>query len=250
MGLKGDLKLQARAGRLTRWFTTARKKSWNPKKPSKSSGMCCWLCGAGSLSAPFEEIATRRPAWLRQVSSNMLEPPWERDLQGGMLQASLGYEVPAKFYLPDMFHIWLMGVGQDFAASCIVYLLPIAFKGRESNNVDSQLVTLNKVFNLWRKMYKVPMNLCAFTRDRLTFPDAKKTYPSGTWPKAADTARIIQFVHYILQLDPDMCAKDSDKILHYMERACHHVGSFMKGLYQADLWIDFCLQEVYGCFPF
>ena len=39
LGLKGDLKMQARAGRLTRWYSTARKKPLDPTKPHQNN----WL---------------------------------------------------------------------------------------------------------------------------------------------------------------------------------------------------------------
>ena len=75
IGLKGDLKLQARAGRLTQWFATARKRPYNPDKPTTVTGKCCWLCPAGCLEYPFEEIDTKRPSWLT-VMQNDEEPPW------------------------------------------------------------------------------------------------------------------------------------------------------------------------------
>ena len=112
---------------------------------------------------------------------------------------------PSKFYFPDLFHIYLTGVGQDFGASCLVYMLPRFFQGRIGNSVDKQLEMLNEVLTLWRKMHKAPVNLTAFTRDRLTFPDAKKIYLTGTWLKAADTTRIAQFIRYILELNLEQC---------------------------------------------
>ena len=238
IGLKGDLKLQARAGRLTQWFATARKRPYNPDKPTTVTGKCCWLCPAGCPEYPFEEIHTKRPRWLT-VMQNDEEPPWT--MPGGMIQASLMYmKQPSKFYFPDLFHIYLAGVGQDFGASCLVYMLPLFFQGRNGNSVDKQLEMLNEVFTLWRKMHKVPVNLTAFTRDRLTSPDAKKIYPTGTWPKAADTTRIVQFIRYILELNLEQCDRGHDSTLYYMKRAADSIGDFMKGLYKGDLWLEPC----------
>ena len=242
LGLKGDLKMQARDGRFNRWYATARKRAWDPKKPSKVTGKCCWLCDAGALHAPLEEIHSTNPAWLRTMANiPEPEPPWE--MEGGMLNASLRYlRQPAKFYLGDLFHIYLAGVGQDFAASCIVYMLPVFFPGHEGNGVDKQLETLNKVLLLWRKMHKIPLNMVSFNRDRLTFPDAKKVYPTGTWSKAADTARIVQFILYCLTSIPEVCERDADKMLYYIKQACEGIQGFMQGLYKADLWIDSSLH--------
>ena len=245
LGLKGDLKMQARAGRLTRWFTTARKAP--SSSASKVTGQCCWLCSAGDVSAPFEEINTDSPAWRLQMPT-FLEPPWVPGLEGGMLRPSLSYlDRPAKFYLADLFHIYLAGVGQDFCSSCLVYMLPTCFPGSRGNSVDAQIEKLNEVFKEWKLKFKEGVHLTAFTRDKLQFFDATSAFPAGTWSKAADTARIMKFIVYVCQLQKDNVSARGDKILHYIDRAASAISRFMKGLYEADLWIDFELH-VASCF--
>ena len=241
LGLKGDLKLHARAGNFTAWYGTARKAPFNPSKPTKSSGRCCPWCQAGSTEAPFEELDTEQPAWLRlqqqQQQHGGQEPPWQQ--AGGMLGLSFGYgSNPANFYWPDLFHIYLAGVGQDFAASCLVYMLPLTFQSKASNSVDAQLEVLNTCFKEWRRMYKQSTHLTSFNRNMLTFPDYSKTFPTGTWSKAGDTPKIICFIAFVLDLWPDLC--EEDKICCYIKRACNFIGGFMRGLYNADMWIEPC----------
>ena len=250
LGLKGDLKMQARAGKLQRWYATLRKKPFDPNMRNQTSGRCCWLCPAGDVQTPFEEISSKTPAWWRAMAT-FREPPWEAGCPGGMLPASLSYrDCPAKFYLPDLFHIYLAGVGQDFAASCLVYMLPHMFSAPDSNSVDSQLEHLNAAFKLWRKMFKVSVNLASFNRDRLTFPDSKKTFPTGTWSKAADTSRIIQFIAYTCSLFPELCEPGGDdSICRYINLAAVSVGDMMKGLYDADLWIETWHARIYTNTP-
>ncbi|CAE7275395.1 UPF1 [Symbiodinium sp. CCMP2592] len=225
LGLKGDLKLQARAGRLTRWFTTARKAPYS--ETAKGSGQCCWLCSAGDVTAPFEEIHSDNPVWLQQMPE-FTTPPWRPGLEGGMLRPSLCYlDRPAKFYLADLFHIYLAGVGQDFCSSCLVYMLPICFAGDQGNNsVDAQIENLNSE----------SVHLTAFTRDKLQFFDASSTFPSGTWSKAADTARIMKFIVYVCDEHKDTL--NDDKIMLYMYRAALAITRFMQALYASDLWVD------------
>ena len=245
LGLKGDLKMQARAGRLTRWFTTARKAP--SSSASKVTGQCCWLCSAGDVSAPFEEVNTDSPAWLLQMPT-FLEPPWVPGREGGMLRPSLSYlDRPAKFYLADLFHVYLAGVGQDFCSSCLVYMLPTCFPGSRGNSVDAQIEKLNEVFKEWKLKFKEGVHLTAFTRDKLQFFDATSAFPAGTWSKAADTARIMKFIVYVCELQKDNVSAGGDKILHYIYRAASAISRFMKGLYEADLWIDFELH-VASCF--
>ncbi|CAE7591288.1 UPF1, partial [Symbiodinium sp. CCMP2456] len=241
LGLKGDLKMQARAGRLTRWFTTARKAPFS--STSKGTGQCCWLCAAGDVTAPFEEIDKNTPAWLTSMPT-FTEVPWLPGQEGGMISPSLSYmDRPAKFYFVDLFHVYLAGVGQDFASSCLVYMLPICFPGSEGNSVDAQIEKLNQVYTHWRKTRKVPMHLVSFTRDKLQFHDATSAYPAGTWSKAADTARIVQFIIFVCaELHNDICSRTENKMMYYILQAALAISGFMKGLYAADLWIDFELH--------
>lgn len=67
LGLKADCKLQARAGRFTRWYATCRKSVYDPNKDKQTIGYCCWLCPAGHINYPFEEVHTERPRWLEVV---------------------------------------------------------------------------------------------------------------------------------------------------------------------------------------
>ena len=239
LGLKGDLKMQVRAGRLTRWYSTARKKPVDPNKPMKVTGQCCPWCLAGDISLPFEDIGSKAPAWKvhKEQQAGVPEPPWTTP--GGMLQSSLGYKLdPAKFYLPDLFHIYLAGVGQDFAASCVVYLLPICFAGPlGDNSVESQLEIFTKSLQQWRKQAKAPLHLTVLNREKLTYVDNTKYYPTGTWSKCADTTTIVRFIQYVCSQHPDKCRRDVDPIMFCMQNACDAIGAFVQGLYNADLWI-------------
>ena len=242
LGLKGDLKLQAQAGRFNAWYSTARKRPLEKVKLLVSGRMCPW-CPAGDVSAPFEELHTETPAWLKMQQDDP-EPPWSEGEHGGMLGASLGYSAqPAKFYWPDLFHIYLLGIGQDFAASCLVYLLALVFKGPPGrNSVDAQLESLNKIFKQWRKMFKVSVHLTSFTRNSLSFPDYN-SFPTGTWSKAGDTPKIINFISYIVSLWPDLCRQDV--IVRNIGAACSAISACMRRLYASDLWIEPGLPKDY-----
>ena len=80
-------------------------------------------------------------------------PPWKDGEVNGILANSFSYMAqPAKFYLADLFHVYLAGFGQDHAASCLVYMLGVTFDG---SSVDTQLESLNAAWKLWRKFNQV-----------------------------------------------------------------------------------------------
>ena len=129
------------------------------------------------------------------------EPPWNTDDEPPIVSFCHRYlDRPGRFFLPDLFHIYLAGFGQDFAGSCLVYMLPVTFKSPLGDGVEAQLDTLNRSFKLWRKMFKVYTHTGSFNRNLLGFPDATKVFPTGTWSKASDTSKIITFIQYIAEL--------------------------------------------------
>ena len=238
LGLKADLKLQARAGKFKRWYSTCRKGPYDPKKANQTAGWCCWLCGAGDITIPFEEIHTETPAWYQSLPDWIDIPPWG-DSPCGLMETSLGYNAhPAKFYLPDLFHIYLAGFGQDHAGSCLVYMLGILFQG---SSVEKQLDSLNLAWRLWKRMFKVSTHTYNFTRNMLNFLDAKKVFPTGTWSKASDTPKILEFVLYVCSLYPEKVS--TDKVLYYIQSSCQSIGVCMKALYDSDLFMESCLGK-------
>ena len=148
IGLKADMKLQARAGQMTRWYSTARKAPYDANKRNQSSGRWCWLCLGGDIAYPYEEIHSENPAWWRSMQVDT-EPPWNDEC--GLVSFSLKYEKPATFFLPDLFHIYLAGFGQDYAASALVYLLPIAFQSPHAASVEAHFEVLNTCWKAWKK---------------------------------------------------------------------------------------------------
>ena len=237
LGLKADLKFQARAGKLTRWYSTCRKAPIDHKRKKTTAGLCCWLCPAGAEEFPFEEVASESPAWFRAMPSWTDVPPWDEPC--GLVRESFKYTShEAKFFLGDLFHVYLAGFGQDWAGSCLVYMLGTIFQG---SSVDNQLDALNLSWKLWRKMFHVCAHTYNFNRAMLNFPDATKTYPTGTWSKASDTPKILKFVLYVLDLYPERVS--GDKFLYYIQVGCQSIGSCMETLYKSDLWIDSCPYE-------
>lgn len=96
-------------------------------------------------------------------------PPWQEGEECGLLVRSFPYIAhPAKFYLPDLFHIYLAGFGQDHGASCLVYMLGTIFGG---SSVEVQLGSLNVAWRFYKRMHHVSTHTYNFTRLVLNFLD-------------------------------------------------------------------------------
>ena len=132
----------------------------------------------------------------------------------------------------NLFHIYLAGFGQDHGASCLVYMLGTIFGGSSG---DVQLGFLNVAWNFDKRMHLVTTHTYNFTRLVLNFLDGTMTYPTGTWSKASDTAKILEFILYTCDLYTEKIAHDN--MLLYIRASCQALGDCMRCLYNADfLW--------------
>lgn len=95
----------------------------------------------------------------------------------------------------------------------------------------------------WSRKAKVPLHLTTMNRDKLSFADHTKNFPTGTWSKCADSSSIVKFVAHCCTLHADLCQREVDPMMFYIQRACDAIGSFMKGLYEAGLWIATLLHS-------
>ena len=238
IGLQADLKFQAKAAKLSRWYSTCRKGPIDANNKNQTLGQCCWLCPAGDVDYPFEDFS-ESPDWYEVMDDFADVPPWQGLGLPELLNESIQYtSQPAKFLLPDLFHIYLAGFGQDHAASCLVAMMGPIFGG---DSVESQFQCLNSAFRMWKRMHHVTTHTYSFNRNMLNFLDYKRSFPTGTWSKASDTAKIMNFIDFVCDLYSEVL--ETDKVLYYIKASVHALGISMRGLYEADLWIETCQQN-------
>lgn len=185
---------------------------------------------------PFEEIHTERPRWLEVIDEFALVE------ECGLLVRSFPYIAhPAKFYLLDLFHIYLAGFGQDHGASCLVYMLGTIFGG---SSVEVQLGSLNLGWKFYKRMHHVTTHTYNFARLVLSFLDGTMTYPTGTWSKASDTANFLEFILYTCDL-PVYRKIAHDNMLLYIGASCQALGDCMRCLYNADFlrWLGWNVSQ-------
>ena len=117
------------------------------------------------------------------------------------------------------------------------------FKSPYAASVEAHFEVLNTCWKTWKKMFKVTTHTRTFNRHNMTYLDNSKTYPSGTWSKASDTAKIIAFIEYISGFWLD--DYPHDKMLHYIHVTSKAIGVCMRCLYDSDLWIATDLKMIF-----
>ena len=192
----------------------------------------CWLCDAGRTGGPnFEDPDILNVAWVSTTGIN--NPlPWD-DEPGPLLQHLLANQNDlASFYLPDIFHIYHFGVGKDFVASSLIYLIKTAFK---KNNMAVGMDAFNARLQAHFLQHK--SDRCHFgktmTFDLLGY-SSSKDYPTGHWSKGADTASLCKVVECItgevLVASADLC---DDWILKTILAAATAIGNFFRVVFRS-----------------
>lgn len=101
-GVKGDWKFHKQVALLKRHYST---------------NLCCHLCMATkNLVEPFTNLASDAGWRATILDPNLL--PWETPPSLTQLR-----NFNPSFLLPDLLHVWYLGVGRDIVASCMVSLV-------------------------------------------------------------------------------------------------------------------------------
>ena len=228
LGLSGDAPFLREAGFHNRSFSNVSKSA---SATTVLKGVC-WLCDAGRTGGPnFEDPDILNAAWVSTTGIN--NPlPWD-DEPGPLLQHLLANQNDlASFYLPDIFHIYHFGVGKDFVASSLIYLIKTAFK---KNNMAVSMDAFNARLQAHFLQHK--SDRCHFgktmTFDLLGY-SSSKDYPTGHWSKGADTASLCKVVECItgevLVASADLC---DDWILKTILAAATAIGNFFRVVFRS-----------------
>lgn len=228
IGVKGDLPFLAKAGNMNRTYLHIRKHRPGPN--SKPLTGCCWLCLAGSERAdgtpvPFEDFSDSA-LWLStRGTSNMY--PWENFPPFVQYLPFSLSDAPGFFKL-DVLHIYHLGIGRDFSASSLVYILTNLYEG---SSVPENLETMNADLKQFLKETKKHIHFKKLSRDMLGFASTS-VYPSGHWSKGMDTPIMIQFVGWLLNKFDATSRVDL-----LLKAGCDAIDDCMTTMLSASLWM-------------
>lgn len=226
LGVCGDAPFLRECGNHNRSFSNV-SKSHTSRAVLKG---CCWLCSAGATGGPpFEDVRITSAAWAQTTGLfNML--PWDTP---SVLLGTLPVNDPdlAGFYRPDLFHIWHSGVGKDFAASGIVYLMSILFPSRNRKN---SLASVNNELVNWKKANKEHLHFGKLSLDLLGFKSAR-TYPVGHWSKSMDTGTLCKFLEHLCLTG--LVNHPGDEIIQSMLDCCGAINHFLHVVFSSSFFL-------------
>jgi len=161
---------------------------------------CCHECEAGHRNHPFED-PNPAASW---VSTRYTTLPWVtmppftsipfEDWSGDTNAKA------ALFFRRDSFHIFRLGIGRNFVASCIILMCHNALfdDGESDYSMERRMKTAWSHFYLWcSSTGQRPQSIRSFTRDKLHFKRGSFPYVSC---KGSDTVLLLKWLIFIIEL--------------------------------------------------
>ena len=242
LGFTGDSPFVKKVGHLDRTFNNVRK----THSSTRDQKGCCWLCQAGKETSaenyPFEHLGYTDPSWIATQGINNIPLPWPAASGPGPL---LHYilipedDLPA-FFRPDLFHVFHAGVGKDFIGSSLVYIMKQVFNLK---SFPKNLEHLNSFLHTFLQDCHVTLHLGRnLTEDTLGYSGTRE-YPEGHWSKNMDTASLMRFIIWLLQLPAHHEHVRRDSMLSQILLAALAMGNAMKKMLTSDYFTasDDCL---------
>lgn len=229
IGLTGDAPFLRDAGLMNRSFNNIRK---SEKSDTFLPGVC-HLCLAGRTNgAGFEDLDFLRAAWVQTMRGNNILP-WEEPspLLDGMLTEP--DNLPA-FFMGDMFHIYYLGVGKEFCASALVYMLK-SKHCLKKKTMDKSIHFLNEQLKRFQIERKVSPLACGKLSWDLLDYNGPRMFPKGKWSKGMDTGKITKFVE-ILSAEL-LEGSHGDTHLKLIHDASVAIGTFVRTLFAGGFFL-------------
>ena len=184
LGIKGDLPYLGKSGHFTRSFSNCPKRA----QSQKAGQGICWSCSAGieTLAEPIPWEDFRPTAkWLQTVGRTPGFSPF-----GPLL--NIPHDHGHELYRADVWHVFHLGCGKNFAASSIVTLLETM-----EGSMDSRLQRLSLDFRQFCKQRGYYMYVAGISRELLGFEKSSDA-ANGHWSKGFITTRLLQWLENAL----------------------------------------------------
>jgi hypothetical protein len=224
VGSKGDMKWHQEIANLTRSYNNL---------GVKNAIMMCADCHAGAEGFPHENV-NDDAEWM---GTEHIDRPWTKEPIFSQIPFEPADGAPEKLYKCDVFHVWKLGSGRDFTASCIVLLCSLSyfdFIAAESKSMPNRLKRAHGCFALWCAGCNKHPHLRQFTQKLFHMPKVS-SMPWGGY-KGSDTMLLSKWLaFYVGTLRPK---KDSHAIvLRAIKEACQAVNEFFLVLHSHGLYL-------------
>ena len=215
LGTVADWPFLHKAGKLRCTFANV------VKRVDQVAGRICHLCEAGPHHTPWEEIATRNPAWAQTLN---VASPFDELPPASIIPHSPGQL--ANHFKFDVFHCWHLGVGRNFAGS----FLALLSNQESASNVDERFQQLTERYKAWCRSSGHSPLVSKITKELIGW-SATTEYPTAGWYKADITTTMLEFFE---SLEGGL----REPLLQLALEAAKAINQFFRLLYASDVWVS------------
>lgn len=211
----GDWPFLQKSGTLLRTFNNIDKKA-GAKKKALPKGVC-HLCRAGQIGIQYEQIGTRRPAWLATLHS---ENPF-RENPAFLDLPHIPHE-SASIWTFDLWHSVHLGVARNFIGSVLMIYQEL----EGASNIDDRFALLSTRFHKWSTENGEGCIVKKITKELLQYP----SFPTATWHKGHVSTVMMRWIEH--------------RFLNEWDDLSGH--PLMKEAGEAALALNGCIREIYA----
>ena len=224
IGMAGDWPWLVKSGSLQRSFWNVAK---HPGQANRAEGKgICHLCMAGRRAFPYEELGTRRPAWLASV---LTQPPFDEanhPFNFHVVPHEAG-QLPTLWKF-DIFHTVHLGIGKNYLGS----MLALLSQQEAGGNIDVRFELLSAKYLSWCSANHRRYHCKRITKEHLNWVSTT-CYPTGSWHKGDLTTSLLLFCEAMYQSEAW-----EDETLRLAGQAAEALNSFLRLLYHAEAWLS------------
>ena len=213
-----------RSGSLQRSFWNVAK---HPGQANRVEGKgICHLCMAGRRAFPYEELGTRRPAWLASV---LTQPPFDEASHPFNFHVvpHVAGQLPTLWKF-DIFHTVHLGIGKNYLGS----MLALLSQQEAGGNVDLRFELLSAKYRSWCSSNHRPTHCKRITKEHVNWVSTT-CYPTGSWHKGDLTTSLLLFCEAMYQSEAW-----EDETLRLAGQAAEALNRFLRLLYHAEAWLS------------
>ena len=217
----GDWQWLAKSGHLMRSYANVEKRPRTEKSLPKG---ICHLCLAGQRGIPWENFRCDAvPIWW---PTRFSQSPFEGMVS--LLRIPHVMAAPESFFCYDLFHIYHLGVGKTWTASC----LALMSDRLSASSIDERFEEMTLTFLQYCAEHRKVGYLTTITKSTLGWPD-RGQFPNGQWSKGSVSVLMGSFFeHWASKQD-----LRNDEMLSLCRSVNQLIDRCMRMLYERDLWL-------------
>ena len=220
VSIVGDWPFLHKCAGFSRSFNTVQKRVTVRNPPQ---GLC-HLCQAGQNDYPFEQIATKRPAWVRTMFQ---QDPF---VQTSPFEVNLLHELgkAPDIWAFDWFHTMHLGVLRVWLGS----VLALLSQQEPFGSIDDRFAALSKKYKDWCHENRKTSFIAKISKESINW-EKTSLFPTGSWHKGALSTILMEYceARFLQETFPN------EELLGLAAQGTFAIQRLSRFLYRSEVWL-------------